>query len=155
MNLCACDPDVKTPAFALFRDRTLAGWHIVKGESPEAWLPDIRKIIHRWQPAKLVIENQYLPKTRDALSRFRSVAQLVSARSMIMAVFMLEGIPSILVEPFAWQQSLGGSQLGRLQLKDLSRLMASSIACKPITNHNVADAINIGHWYLTTQRRSE
>ncbi|MCK8604404.1 hypothetical protein [Desulfoferrobacter suflitae] len=151
MIYCACDPDVSTPAFAVFNGIKLVTWKLFRG-SPGKWLPKVRGVIEIWQPELLVIENQYLPASIDACRRFRSVSRLVSARAMITAAFILAGIDYEVVEPFAWQKSLGGSSLGREQLKAVSMLKASEIAGRPIDDHNVADSINIGYWWFTTNR---
>jgi len=151
MIICACDPDTTTPAFAVFDDLRLSEWRLLKGNTCKL-LPDIKGLVKLWHPDLLVIENQYLPPTRDAAKRFRSVSQLVSARAMITAVFVLMGIDHRLVEPFSWQRSLGGAGLGRDQLKELSIIKASNIAGRRIEDHNVADAINLGYWWVSTQR---
>jgi hypothetical protein len=71
---------------------------------------------------------------------------------MIQGAFLLAGVPAVLVEPFSWQKSLGGSRLGRESLKRLSVIKASDIAGTPIENHNIADAINIA-CYSVKERR--
>ena len=151
MIVCACDPDTTTPAFAVFNDLRLSDWRLLKGKT-SLLLQDVKALVEIWRPDLLVIENQYLPPTRNAVKRFRSVSQLVSARAMITAVFILAGTDFQLVEPFSWQRSLGGAGLGRDQLKELSVLKASDIAGKKIQDHNVADAINLGYWWVSTQR---
>ncbi len=147
--ICACDPHTTTPAFALFSGQKLAHWELLQGEIEEL-LPKIGTIIERWQPHLLVIENQYLPMSIDAVRRFRSLSSLISARAMISAVFILSGVNCELVEPFAWQQTLGGSTLGRDRLKALSVLKATGIAGERIDDHNIADAINLGFWWIRT-----
>lgn len=151
MIICACDPDTRTPAFAFFDGMKLIGWKLLEGRITEL-LPEVRSIVETWSPKLLIIENQYLPATGNAANRFRSVSQLVAARAMIMAVFILSGIDWRLADPFAWQRTLGGSSLGREQLKILSMKKASDIAGKPIENHNIADAINLGYWCVADER---
>lgn len=153
MITCACDPDTTTPAFAVFDERRLLEWRLLKG-GMSSLLYDIQAQVEVWHPDLLLIENQYLPPTRDAMRRFRSVSRLVSARAMITAVFLLAGVECRLVEPFSWQRSLGGAGLGRDQLKKLSILKASDIAGQEIRDHNVADAINLGYWWVSTQMRA-
>jgi Holliday junction resolvasome RuvABC endonuclease subunit len=150
MILCACDPDTRTPAFALFDGTKLIEWQILKGQI-DRLLPEVKYLIDTWHPELLVIENQFLP-AMDALRKFRSVSQLVSARAMIMAVFILSGIPYQVIEPFAWQRTLGGAKLGRDQLKHRSILKASDIAREKIENDNIADAINMGFWFAVNNR---
>lgn len=150
MILCACDPDTRTPAFALFDGTKLIEWKLLKGRI-DRLLPEVRLLVDTWQPDLLVIENQFLP-AMDAPHRFRSVSGLVSARAMIVAVFVMAGVPWQMVEPFAWQRTLGGSRLGRDQLKERSMLKASDIARERIVNHNVADAINIGFWFAANNQ---
>ncbi len=70
---------------------------------------------------------------------------------MITAVFILSGVECRIIEPFAWQQTLGGSGLGRDKLKALSILKASAIAGERIDDHNLADAINMGFWWAAAQ----
>lgn len=150
MILCACDPDTRTPAFALFEGMKLVESRLLKGRIEEL-LPEVRLLIETWHPDFLVVENQFLPAV-DALHRFRSVSRLVSARAMITAVFILSGIPYRIIEPFAWQQTLGGARLGRDQLKQRSMLKASDIAREKVENHNLADAINLGFWFAVGNR---
>lgn len=155
MILCACDPDCHTPAFAIFNGLKLMKWELLRtGRSGhiDRVFPGIKAIIQTWRPALLVIENQYLPTGPEAARRFKPVSQLVAARSMITAVFIMANIEYRLVEPFAWQRTLGGAGLGREQLKRRSILKASDIAGAKIEDHNIADAINIGHWYITRNR---
>ena len=148
MITCACDPDTNRPAFCIYQDKTPTQWFSLQSNGKH-WLHNLQEIIDRFSPHILIIENQYLPKTPDAGRRFRSVANLVSARSVIQCVFALAGIPDQLIEPFAWQQTLGGSGLARHNLKQLSMLKASDLVNQSITDHNIADAINIGFWWVT------
>lgn len=155
MILCSCDPDCKTPAFAVFRDVKLVKWVLLKTGRRgriDRIMPDIKGIIDTWRPALLVIENQYLPGGPEAARRFKAVSQLVAARATIAAVFAMSNIGHRLIEPFAWQRSLGGAELGRDQLKRRSILKAGDIAGARIDNHNVADAINIGYWFVSRNR---
>ena len=147
MVVCACDPHTKRPAFAFFNEGRLLSWRLLNGTSRE-WLHEVKAIVDAEQPELLVIENQYLPPSIDAVRRFRSVTKLVSARAMITAVFILSGIPYEIVEPFAWQRSLGSSNLGTEELKRLSIIKASDIAEQNIDDHNIADAINLGFWWV-------
>lgn len=148
MLICACDPDCKKPAFALFDKGKLSEWRILKG-TIHLMLPEIKTVAERWKPNLLVIENQYLPD-RLASLRFRSISHLIAARAMISAVFLLSGINFELVEPFAWQKALGGSGSGREELKRLSLLKATQIAGWKVENHDLADAICLGHWWICT-----
>jgi hypothetical protein len=150
MVLCACDPDTKRPGFAIYSGKKLLHWEVLKG-SITTLLPTVKSLIDTWHPGLLVIENQYLPLSIEAVRRFRAVSSLVSARAMITAVFILSGVPYEVIEPFSWQQTLGGSSLGRDRLKELSILKASGIARERIDDHNAADAINIGFWYAAIQ----
>jgi hypothetical protein len=147
--ICACDPHTSTPAFAIFQGRKLLAKALIKGESAKL-LFEIKTAIDIWRPSLLIIENQYLPLSIDAIRRFRSVSSLIAARAMITAVFILSDVECRVVEPFAWQTSLGGSGLGRDKLKALSVLKASAIAGERIDDHNLADAINMGFWYAAT-----
>lgn len=151
--ICACDPDTTTPAFAVYSGEKLSHWELLRGTIGKL-LPEIKTIIDRWHPELLVIENQYLPMSIDAIRRFRSLSSLISARAMITAVFVLSGVNYKLVEPFSWQQTLGGSTLGRDRLKALSVLKATGIAGQRIEDHNLADAINMGFWWVKTQGAS-
>jgi len=154
MLVCACDPDVRTPAFALFDSGNgprLLKWHLLRGPTRK-WLPDVRSLMELWNPHLLVIENQYLPPTKDGSRHFRSIARLISARAMITGVCLLMEIPYELIEPFAWQKALGGSNLGREQLKKISLIKAADISGEPISNHNIADAINMGYWWICAHR---
>ena len=72
---------------------------------------------------------------------------------MIQGAFLLAGIPAVLIEPFSWQKSLGGSRLGRDSLKRLSVIKASDIAGTPIENNNLADAINIGYYWVKERKQ--
>jgi len=157
MIVVACDPDCATPAFAIFNGQRLLKWELLKTarhSSLEILFPSIRAIAERWRPEMLVIENQYLPSGKDAPYRFRSISQLVAARGMITALFLVycNGMQYRIIEPLTWQQSIGGSKLGREQLKRRSILKASDIARERIDDHNVADAINIGYWFVTKNR---
>lgn len=155
MILCACDPDCRTPAFALFNDIRLIEWRLLKaGRSGQIdrLFPDIRGIIDLRRPSLLVIENQYLPAGEEGVQRFKSVSQLVAARAMITAVFIICNVEYRLIDPFTWQRTLGGGRLGREQLKRRSIIKASDIAGQAIEDHNVADAINIGYFYATRNR---
>lgn len=155
MMVCACDPDCSTPAFALFSDKKLVHWELLKtgkGGRIEKALSDIKAIIDMWRPELLVIENQYLPPGLEGVRRFRSVSRLVAARAMITAVFAISHIEYQIIEPFTWQRTLGGSRLGRDQLKNRSMLKASDIAGQAIEDHNLADAINLGYWFVTSNR---
>lgn len=148
--ICACDPHTSSPAFAIFQGRKLLAKTVITGE-PAKLLFEIKEAIDNWRPSLLVIENQYLPLSIDAIRRFRSVSSLIAARAMITAVFILSGVECRVVEPFAWQQTLGGSGLGRDKLKALSILKASAIAGERIDDHNLADAINMGFWWAAAQ----
>lgn len=148
--ICACDPHTSSPAFAIFQGRKLLAKKVITGE-PAKLLFEIREAIDTWRPSLLVIENQYLPLSIDAIRRFRSVSSLIAARAMITAVFILSGVECRIIEPFAWQQTLGGSGLGRDKLKALSILKASAIAGERIDDHNLADAINMGFWWAAAQ----
>lgn len=155
MILCSCDPDCNTPAFAVFHDMKLTNWELLRagrGGDIDRLLPDIKAIIDTWRPGMLVIENQYLPPGPEGASRFRAISRLIAARAMITAVFVISNIDYRVVEPFAWQRTLGSSKIGRDQLKRCSILKASDIAGVRIEDHNVADAINIGHWFLANYR---
>jgi Holliday junction resolvasome RuvABC endonuclease subunit len=147
--ICACDPDTVSPAFAIFSGGNLAYWNAPRGRM-DSLLSEVKVLIEQWQPDLLVIENQYLPPSADAARRFRSLSRLISARAMITAVFVLAGIRHELVEPFSWQRSLGESRLGRDELKRLSMLKASDIARQEIQDHNLADAIKLGFWFIKT-----
>jgi hypothetical protein len=149
MVVCACDPHTKTPAFAFFDESNFLSWRLLNGTSRQ-WLHEVKSIVDAERPELLIIENQYLPPSIDAVRRFRSVTKLVSARAMITAVFILSGICYEIIEPFAWQRSLGGSNLGTEELKRLSIIKASDIAQQNIDDHNIADAINLGHWWVKT-----
>lgn len=149
MVVCACDPHTKTPAFAFFNEGKLLSWYLLKGTSPQ-WLLDVKTMVDAHQPELLIIENQYLPLSIDAVRRFRSVTKLVSARAMITAVFILSGIDYEVVEPFAWQRTLGTSRLGTEELKRLSIIKACDVAQQMIEDHNIADAINLGYWWIMT-----
>ena len=148
--ICACDPHTSSPAFAIFQGRKLLARKVITGE-PAKLLFEIKEAIDTWRPSLLVIENQYLPLSIDAIRRFRSVSSLIAARAMITAVFILSGVECRIIEPFAWQQTLGGSGLGRDKLKALSILKASAIAGERIDDHNLADAINRGFWWAAAQ----
>lgn len=148
--ICACDPHTSSPAFAIFQGRKLLAKKVITGE-PAKLLFEIKGAIDTWRPSLLVIENQYLPLSIDAIRRFRSVSSLIAARAMITAVFILSGVECRIIEPFAWQQTLGGSGLGRDKLKALSILKASAIAGERIDDHNLADAINMGFWWAVAQ----
>ena len=148
--ICACDPHTSSPAFAIFQGRKLLAKKVITGE-PAKLLFEIKAAIDTWHPSLLVIENQYLPLSIDAIRRFRSVSSLIAARAMITAVFILSGVECRIIEPFAWQQTLGGSGLGRDKLKALSILKASAIAGERIDDHNLADAINMGFWWAAAQ----
>jgi hypothetical protein len=148
--ICACDPHTSTPAFAVFQGRKLVAKKVLAGE-PAKLLPEIKTAIDTWHPNLFIIENQYLPLSIDAIRRFRSVSSLIAARAMITAVFILSEVDCRIVEPFAWQQTLGGSGLGRDRLKALSVLKASAIAGERIEDHNLADAINLGFWYAANR----
>jgi len=156
-TICACDPDSNTPAFALFEDGKLTQWIILprnkapRSQSAYSWLIDVPYLAEQWSPDILVIENQYLPPNTGN-SRAQSVFTLVASRGMITACFLIAGVPVRLVEPFKWQRSLGGSKQGRDALKQQSMLKASDIAGCPIINHNIADAINIGYFWVMTSR---
>ncbi|HOV88044.1 MAG TPA: hypothetical protein PLM79_16935 [Syntrophobacteraceae bacterium] len=155
MIICACDPDCRTPAFALFDGTRLMKWKLLdtgRTGHIDRVLPDIQAIIDAWRPGLLVIENQYLPTGPEAAKRFKPVSQLVAARGMITAIFAISNIEYRLIEPFAWQKTLGGAGLGRDQLKRRSILKATDIAGALIEDHNVADAINIGYFYATRNR---
>jgi Holliday junction resolvasome RuvABC endonuclease subunit len=155
MILCACDPDCRTPAFAIFSDLKLLKWELLdtgRTGDIDRVFPGIRAIIETFRPGLLVIENQYLPTGPEAARRFKPVSQLVAARAMITAIFAKANIEYRLIEPFSWQQTLGGANLGREQLKRRSILKASDIARASIEDHNVADAINMGYWYVTRNR---
>jgi len=149
MVVCACDPHARNPAFAFFDEEKLLSWHLLNGTSRE-WLTELRAIVEAKCPELLVIENQYLPPSIDAVRRFRSVTRIVSARAMITAVFILSGIRYEIVEPFTWQRSLGGSNPGTDELKRLSIVKACDIARQNIDDHNIADAINLGFWWIRT-----
>ena len=150
MRICSVDPDVDSPAFALFVDGKLKNWNAMKAKKFQ-WLPLVPQLIELWQPDLLVIEDQYLP--RMMTDRAKSIFQLVSARAMICGCFILAGIPWETVQPFSWQQSLGGSRLGRDQLKQRSFIVASDIAGFKIENEHIADAISMGQWFITNHRR--
>lgn len=155
MNIRACDPDCRTPAFAVFDGTRLRHWQLLQAGRAghvERVFPDIEAIIGAWRPRLLVIESQYLPSGAEAARRFQAVSRLVEARGMIAAIFAVSNIDHRLVAPFAWQSSLGGAALGREQLKRRSILKASKIAGARIEDHNVADSINIGYWFVTAQR---
>ena len=155
MVICSCDPDCATPAFAIFNGLRLVKWELLKTTrygSLESLFPAIRAIAEEWRPELLVIENQYLPAGPEGVRRFRFVSQLVAARAMITAVFLMCDIRYRIVEPLTWQQSIGGSKLGRDRLKRRSILKASNIAGEMIEDHNIADAINIGYWFITQNR---
>lgn len=155
MIVCSCDPDCSTPAFAVFSETRLVAWELLKtGRKKRIHriFPHILGIIHSWRPKLLVIENQYLPAGAEGVRRFKPVSQLVAARAMITALFAISNIDYRLIEPFAWQQSLGGAGLGRQQLKRRSLIKASDIAGRPIEDHNLADAINMGYWFVTKNR---
>lgn len=155
MIICACDPDCRTPAFAVFDYARLVKWQLLRTGRRghiDRVLPDIKAIIETWRPGLFVVENQYLPEGPEATRRFKAVSQLVAARAMISTVFALSNIECRLIEPFAWQETLGGAGLGRDQLKRRSILKASDIAGARIEDHNVADAINIGYWFVTKNR---
>jgi hypothetical protein len=149
MVVCACDPHTKRPAFAFFDEGKFLSWHLLNGTSRQ-WLHELKAIVEAKQPQLLIIENQYLPLSIDAIRRFRSVTKLVSARAMITAVFILSGIRYEIVEPFTWQRSLGASNLGTEELKRLSIIKASEVAQQNIDDHNIADAINLGAWWIMT-----
>jgi Holliday junction resolvasome RuvABC endonuclease subunit len=157
MILCSCDPDCRTPAFAVFDGLRLMKWKLLNAGRTghiDRLFPSIREIIEAFRPELLVIENQYLPSGPEAARRFKPVSQLVAARGMITAIFVISNVDYRLVEPFAWQKSLGGADLGREQLKRRSVLKASDIAGEAIQNHNVADAINMGFWFVKRSRLS-
>jgi len=157
MVICSCDPDCTTPAFAIFSGMKLVEWKLLKtgrDQGIDKVLPDIKGLIDTWRPELLVIENQYLPPGPEGARRFRSISQLVAARAMITAVFVIGNIDYRIVEPFTWQRSLGGSARGRQELKALSIIKASDIASARIEDHNIADAINIGYWFVTKNRIS-
>jgi hypothetical protein len=147
MVVCACDPHARNPAFAFFDEERFLSWHLLSGTSRQ-WLTELKAIVDAKGPELLVIENQYLPPSIDAVRRFRSVTKLVSARAMITALFILSGIRYEIVEPFVWQRSLGGSNLSTEELKRLSIIKASDIAHQNIDDHNIADAINLGFWWV-------
>jgi Holliday junction resolvasome RuvABC endonuclease subunit len=155
MILCACDPDCRTPAFAIFSDLKLLKWELLKTRRAgriERLFPRIQQLIDTWRPSLLVIENQYLPSGSEASRRFKPVSQLVAARAMITAIFAISNVEYELIEPFAWQCTLGGAGLGREQLKSRSIIKATEIAGEAIENHNVADAINMGFWFVKRSR---
>lgn len=147
MVVCACDPHARNPAFAFFEEETFLSWHLLNGTSRE-WLTELKVIVDAKGPELLVIENQYLPPSIDAVRRFRSVTRMVSARAMITALFILSGIRYEIVEPFAWQRSLGCSNPCTEELKRLSIIKASDITQQNIEDHNIADAINLGFWWI-------
>ena len=149
MVICACDPHANNPAFAFFEQESFLSCHLLNGTSRQ-WLTELKAIVDAKEPELLVIENQYLPLSIDAVRRFRSVAKLVSARAMITAVFILSGIRYEVVEPFAWQRTLGTPRLGTEELKRLSIIKACDVAQQLIEDHNIADAINLGHWWIMT-----
>jgi hypothetical protein len=152
MRICACDPDTDTPAFALFIDTGLLNWCLLRSKKRH-WMHLLKVLLDEWMPDLLLIENQYIPPGQGREpSRVQSIFSLVAARGMIQGAFLLAGIPAVLIEPFSWQKSLGGSRLGRESLKRLSVIKASDIAGTPIENHNVADAINIGYYWVKERK---
>ena len=149
MIFCACDPDTKTPAFALFNQTRLAASLLLKSTKSEHWLVQLPELIDSWRPELLVIENQWVPNTRGNSAAIPTILNLAAARGMIEAMFLFRNIPNELVNPLAWQRTLGGSALGRQALKTHSLIKATSIAGHKITNDHVADAINIGLWWAS------
>ncbi len=119
MKICSCDPDTKTPAFALFTGGTLSTWSCLRSRIPH-WMHALKTLLSEWTPELLLIENQYLPPRQVRPTRVQSIFSLVAARGMSQGAFLLAGIPAILIEPFSWQETLGGSRLGRETLKQLS-----------------------------------
>jgi hypothetical protein len=152
VRICSVDPDVDTPALALFVDRKLTKWTCLKGKQ-FSWITLVPDLITQWEPDLLVIEAQYIP--RMLTNRAQSIFQLVAARAMICGCFILAGIPWELVEPFSWMQSLGGAKLGREQLKIRSFLRASDIAQCKIESEHVADSICIGQWWISSHISKE
>ena len=104
--ICACDPHTSSPAFAIFQGRRLLAKKVTTGE-PAKLLFEIKEAIDTWHPSLLVIENQYLPLSIDAVRRFRSVSSLIAARAMITAVFILSGVECRVIEPLRLATNLG------------------------------------------------
>lgn len=152
MIICSCDPDTQTPAFAIYEDKHIRFWDcFMSGD--EHWLHRVESLIRKTRPELLVIEAQFIPSGKEGHRRFKSVSELCAARGAIQAIFRLHGIESVLAQPYAWQQSLGGSRAGRDALKRLSKIKASAITGVPIENINTADAICIGDWWVQTMLR--
>lgn len=147
MVVVSCDPEVGCPTFAVYRDGLFADIKQFKG----AWVKSLRDWLSGVRPDFLVIEEQYLPVHlgyKTAISRFRSVSALVAARGKIEAIAELCGAKVVRVSPFTWQSIIGGSKLGRERLKQLSCECACNITKHNVFDHNIADAVCIGLWYL-------
>jgi len=152
MKFCSCDPDTQTPAFAIFDNLRLIQWDCFVSRDTH-WLHQVEQFIRQHKPDLLVIEAQFIPPNRAGIRRFQSISELCAARGMVQAIFSMKNIPSVLVHPFHWQKSLGGSLKGRDALKQLSQIKATDIAGVPIANINIADAICIGDWWVKTHRK--
>jgi hypothetical protein len=152
MIICACDPDTQTPAFAIYNKTRLIHYDCLIPKLNH-WVFNLDGIITMCKPELLVIEAQFIPPNAGGIRRFQSIAELCAARGMVQALFLVRGIPSVLIHPFQWQKSLGGSCKGREALKRSSQIKAADIAGAPIANINTADAICIGDWYVKTQLR--
>jgi hypothetical protein len=148
-TICSCDPDSNTPSFALFVGREVLWVGKVAVEPVGLWLRQVACLARHSD--LLVIEGQYLPANlppREAIKRWPSVLTLIVARGEIQAQWKVLGKTAHVVQPGTWQRSLGATALGRERLKGLSRLKASDILQRTVTDHNIADAVNLGHWFI-------
>ena len=148
-TICSCDPDSNTPSFALFVGREVLWVGKVAVEPGGLWLRQVA-CLARHSDLR-VIEGQYLPANlppREAIKRWPSLLTLIVARGEIQAQWKVLGKTAHVVQPGTWQRSLGASSLGRDRLKGLSRMKASDILQRKVTDHNIADAVNLGHWFI-------
>jgi len=93
---------------------------------------------------RVVIEGQYYHRN---IKTFMDIAE---KRIAITTICQLYGIPYTVILPSKWQTILDISRTTpRAMRKELSLKHASAIAGMSIIDNNIADAINLGWYYIT------
>lgn len=166
MNLCAFDPETKSPAFAVFVDGALTEYgRLHRTRNWDRYKDDLVALAET--STCCVIEDQYVPPISENLLRrvgtkelAAIVAKSVSAikigfvRGEIATIFRTFCLPVMFIPPFRWQRCLRPAKT-RIELKRMSKIRASDIAGVPITDDNVSDAICIGDFYLRREGFNE
>ena len=140
-----------TPAYAYFNNGKLIEYAELKKEKSETltiFSRKIFKILSRISPNLVLIEGQYLGKNAQSLIK------VVEGRMLWEASAYMQAIKIIQIMPAVWQsRRLGNIRMGRKRLKELSILRAKSeFKINEKVSDNVADAINIGAYYLDLHR---